>query len=72
MMLPSASEAVDLMRLTSRAADLFAEQVGAEQRKLLHLVLKEACWKGSELRMSLREPNFGNWRRGGDSNSRYP
>jgi|ERR1035441_9644206 site-specific DNA recombinase len=54
--LPPAGEAVDLMRLTSRAADLFVEQVGAEQRKLLHIVLKEACWKGGELRMSLREP----------------
>ena len=56
MSLPPASEAVDLVRLTSRAADLFVEQDGAEQRKLLHLVLKEACWKGGELRMSLREP----------------
>ena len=56
MMLPPASEAVDLMTLTSRAADLFVEQVGAEQRKLLRLVLKEASWKGGELRMSLREP----------------
>ena len=53
MSLPPASEAVDLVRLTSRAADLFVEQDGAEQRKLLHLVLKEACWKGGELRMSL-------------------
>ena len=56
MMLPPTSEAVDLMRLTSRAADLFVEQVGAEQRRLLHIVLKEASWMGGELRMSLREP----------------
>ena len=55
-MLPVASEAVDLMSLTSKASELFQEQVGAEQRKLLHLVLKEASWKGGELRMSLREP----------------
>ena len=54
--LPSASEAVDLMKLTSRAADLFLEQVGAEQRKLIHIVLKEASWKAGELRTSLREP----------------
>ena len=54
--LPAVSEAVDLMTVTSRAADLFVEQVGSEQRKLLHLVLQEASWKGCELRMSLREP----------------
>ena len=93
--LPAAAEAVDLMTLTSRAADLFVEQAGEEQRKLLHLVLQEATWKGGELRMSLRAPfeelrlsnsgsqrnakgfepagaDFDNWRRGGDSNSRYP
>ena len=56
MTLPSASEAVDLMMLTSKAADLYVAQTGAEQRKLLHLVLKEASWKGGELRMLLREP----------------
>jgi hypothetical protein len=56
MMLPPASEAVDLMTLTSRAAHLFVEQVGVEQRKLLYLVLKEASWKAGELRMSLRQP----------------
>ncbi len=88
-------EAVDLVGLTSKTADLFLGQPGREQRKLLHLVLEEASWKGGELRMSLREPFhklrlsncattsdfnglsgneaiFDNWRRGGDSNSRYP
>ena len=53
---PAVSEAVDLMALTSRAADLFLEQDGSEQRKLLHLVLQEASWKGGELRMCFREP----------------
>ncbi len=53
---PAVSEAVDLMALTSRAADLFLEQDGAEQRRLLRLVLQEASWKGGELRMYLREP----------------
>jgi hypothetical protein len=95
MTLSPASEAVDLMTLTSRAAELFVGQIGAEQRKLLHLVLREAYWKGGELRMSLREPfeelrlsnsgsdrnskdfdpkepNFGSWRRGEDSNLRTP
>ena len=55
-MLRPASEAVDLMALTSRTADLFVEQVGGEQRKLLHLVLQGASWKGGELRISPQEP----------------
>jgi hypothetical protein len=42
------------MTLTSKAADLFAQQTASEQRKLLMLVLKSASWKGGELRMSLR------------------
>src|ERR1019366_9069184 len=41
---------------TSKAADLFLEQPGAEQRKLLRLVLETASWKGEELRMSFRSP----------------
>jgi hypothetical protein len=52
MILPQAGEVVDLM--TSRAPDLFVEQVGAEQRKLLHLVLKEAVGRGCEWRMCCR------------------
>jgi hypothetical protein len=47
MPFPAVSEAVVLMALTSRAADLFLEQDGAEHRKLLHLVLQEASWKGA-------------------------
>jgi len=42
MMIPPASEAVDLITLASKAADLFVAQTAGEQRKLLHLVLKEA------------------------------
>jgi site-specific DNA recombinase len=56
MGIPPASEAVDLITLASKAADPFVAQTAAEQRKLLHLVLKEASWKGGELRMLLREP----------------
>ena len=56
MMIPPASEAVDLITLASKAADLFVAQTAGEQRKLLHLVLKEASWKAGELRMLLREP----------------
>lgn len=41
---------------SSKAADLFLEQVSPEQRRLLHLLVEEASWKGGELRMLLREP----------------
>ena len=44
------------MLQTSQSAEEFPDALGAEQRRLLRLVLKEASWKGSELRMSLREP----------------
>ena len=55
-MLTPANEAVNLMALTSRTAELFLAQSGAEQRRLLHLVLREASWKANELRMSFRTP----------------
>ena len=54
--LPPTNQAVDLMALASNAAELFVEQPGAEQQKLLHLVLENASWKGGELRMSFRGP----------------
>jgi site-specific DNA recombinase len=54
--LPPKGQAVDLLALTSKAADLFVEQPGAEQRKLLRLVLENATWKEGELRMCFREP----------------
>ena len=50
------SEAVDLMTLTSRAADLFVQQPAVEQRKLLRLLVADASWKAGELRMSFNEP----------------
>jgi hypothetical protein len=37
--LPPVSQAVDLMAITAKSADLFLRQPGAEQRKLLRLVL---------------------------------
>ena len=93
--LPPVSLAVSMMTRTSEAAERFSELPRTEQRKLLHLVVKEASWKRGELRMSLKEPfvklwlsnqefprdcnglrrnppDFDIWRRGGDSNSRYP
>jgi hypothetical protein len=54
--LPPARAAVDLLALTSRSADLFVEQSGAEQRKLLRVVMGEATWQGGELRMSFQPP----------------
>ena len=54
--LPPVSQAVDLIALTAKAADLFLKQPAAEQRKFLRLVLEAASWKGGELRMSFREP----------------
>ncbi len=54
--LPPATQAVELLTVTSKAADLFLQQTGAEQRKLLRVVLESSSWKGGELRMCLREP----------------
>ncbi len=54
--LPPASKAVDLIALTSRAAELFVEQPGKEQNKLVRLLVESASWKGGELRMCFREP----------------
>jgi site-specific DNA recombinase len=54
--MPSIGQAVDLIAITAKAADLFLEQTGVEQRKLLRLVLNGATWQGGELRMSFREP----------------
>ncbi|HTP89856.1 MAG TPA: recombinase family protein [Bryobacteraceae bacterium] len=54
--LPSLGQAIDLMAHASNAATQFAEAPLAHQRDLLRLVLKDASWKGRELRMSLKEP----------------
>jgi len=54
--LPPVNQAVDVMALASKAANLFVEQPGAEQQKFLRLVFENASWKGGELRMSFRKP----------------
>jgi len=41
---------------TNQIAELFLVQSAAEQRKLLHLVVSEASWKGGELQVVFREP----------------
>jgi len=54
--LVSATEAIDLMLLTSKAAERFEGQSAGEQRRLLRVVLQEAIWKNGELRSLFREP----------------
>ena len=49
-------EAIDVMDLTSRAADLFLIQPPQEKQRFLRLVLKSASWKGGELRTEFEEP----------------
>ncbi|MBZ5596378.1 MAG: recombinase family protein [Acidobacteriia bacterium] len=54
--LAPATEAVDLMSLTSNAAELFERQSARERRRLLRLVVQEAIWQNGELRTCFREP----------------
>jgi site-specific DNA recombinase len=49
-------QAVDMLRLTSRASELFLQQPAAEQRRLLQMVVKKAAWQDRELRTTLFEP----------------
>jgi site-specific DNA recombinase len=54
--------AIDLMELTSRAADLFLVQPPHEKQAFLRLVLKSAAWRHGELQTQFEEP-FENLRR---------
>jgi site-specific DNA recombinase len=54
--------AIDLMGLTSRAADLFAIQPPHEKQAFLRLVLKSAAWRHGELQTQFEQP-FENLRR---------
>lgn len=45
-----------MLRLTSRASELFLQQPAAEQRRLLQTVLEKAAWKDGELQTALFEP----------------
>ncbi len=51
-----AIEAIDLMDLTSRAADLFLVQPVDEKQRFLRLVLKSACWQDGQLSTEFEEP----------------
>ncbi len=48
--------AVDMLRLTSRASELFLQQPASEQGRLLETVLEKAAWKDGALQTALFEP----------------
>ena len=48
--------AVDMLRLTSRASELFLEQPATEQRRFLGTVVEKATWQDGALQTSLFEP----------------
>jgi hypothetical protein len=49
-------QAVDMLRLTSRASEMFLQQSAAEQRRLLRTVVGKATWKDGQLQTALFEP----------------
>ena len=49
-------QAIDMLRLTSRASELFMQQTAAEQRRLLQVVVEKAAWQDGALRTTLFEP----------------
>ena len=49
-------QAIDMLRLTSRASEMFLQQSAAEQRRLLQTVVEKATWKDGALQTALFEP----------------
>jgi site-specific DNA recombinase len=49
-------QAIDMLRLTSRASELFLRQPAGEQRRLLQTVVEKAAWKSGTLQTALFEP----------------
>jgi hypothetical protein len=49
-------QAIDMLRLTSRASELFLQQPGSEQRRLLQTMVEKASWKDGALQTDLFEP----------------
>jgi site-specific DNA recombinase len=49
-------QAIDMLRLTSRASELFLQQPAAEQHRLLQSVVEKAAWKDGTLQTNLFEP----------------
>jgi len=49
-------DAIDMLRLTSRASELFLQQPPVEQRRLLQTIVEKATWKDGLLQTGLFEP----------------
>ena len=49
-------QAIDMLRLTSRASKLFTQQPQSQQRRLLQTVVEKAAWKDGTLQTALFEP----------------
>ena len=49
-------QTIDMLRLTSRASELFLQQPAAEQRRFLGVVIEKATWQNGMLRTTLFEP----------------
>jgi site-specific DNA recombinase len=49
-------QAIDMLRLTSRASELFLQQPAVERRRLLQTVVEKAAWKDGRLLPALFEP----------------
>jgi site-specific DNA recombinase len=49
-------QAIDRLRLTSRASELFLQQSGSEQRRLLQTIVEKSTWKEGALQTALFEP----------------
>lgn len=49
-------QAIDTLRLTSQACQLFLQQPAEEQRRLLQVVIQKASWQNAALRTTLFEP----------------
>jgi hypothetical protein len=49
-------EGIDILRLTSRASELFLQQAASEQRRLLQTVVEKAAWRDGALQTALFEP----------------
>jgi DNA invertase Pin-like site-specific DNA recombinase len=49
-------QAIDILRLTSQASELFLQQAPTEQRRLLRRVVEKAAWRHGALEIALFEP----------------
>lgn len=50
-------QAIDALRLTSQACQMFQQQQAPEQRRLLQVIVKDAVWQDGTLRTALFEPS---------------